>query len=324
MYRAIYTFLLLSILIACREEDFGDIPFDPDTGWFPDTPANIAELNTRFDEYSTTITGSGMNIQLYYSANFEKKGADFDIDGAILIIDINEEQNTMKLKLSSNKPPLTNRLLPLINTAADEHGPLAIRSQFGSDRYFLFANNKAGQYEIEYAYQQSGIEGIQGPFNATVLNSNVCDFYPTINKDQTKMLFSSYRGKKYDIYEIEIEGNDFIEWLNTGTNEAVLNSTLSSDNDDKCPSTKGNVVVFASNRNGGYGGYDLWYSVFKDNEWGTPVNFGPEINTEHHEFGPSIESYPDSENDLMIFSSNRPGGKGGYDLYFVGIPRFID
>jgi hypothetical protein len=26
-------------------------------------------------------------------------------------------------------------------------------------------------------------------------------------------------------------------------------------------------------------------------------------------------------NDLMIFSSNRPGGKGGFDLYYAGIPR---
>ena len=25
-------------------------------------------------------------------------------------------------------------------------------------------------------------------------------------------------------------------------------------------------------------------------------------------------------NDFMIFSSNRPGGLGGFDLYYVGIP----
>ena len=27
------------------------------------------------------------------------------------------------------------------------------------------------------------------------------------------------------------------------------------------------------------------------------------------------------ENDLMVFSSNRPGGLGGYDLYYVGIDK---
>lgn len=27
------------------------------------------------------------------------------------------------------------------------------------------------------------------------------------------------------------------------------------------------------------------------------------------------------DNNMMIFSSNRPGGKGGFDLYFVGIER---
>jgi hypothetical protein len=29
------------------------------------------------------------------------------------------------------------------------------------------------------------------------------------------------------------------------------------------------------------------------------------------------------QNDLMLFSSDRPGGKGGYDLYYVGIAGMI-
>jgi hypothetical protein len=165
---------------------------------------------------------------------------------------------------------------------------------------------------------------IQGPFNAEVLNSGSCDFYPTINSEHTKMYFSSYRAGKYDIYEIEADNKNFIQWLKTGQNEAVLNKTLSSEGDDKCPYIKGNLMVYASDNPDGYGGYDLWYSVFKNGDWTNPVNFGPEINTKYDEFRPAIDDFPDSNNDLMIFSSNRPGGEGGFDLYFTGIQKMIN
>ena len=49
---------------------------------------------------------------------------------------------------------------------------------------------------------------------------------------------------------------------------------------------------------------------------------GLEINTEFDEFRPIIDSAPYFENSVLLFSSNRPGGLGGFDLYFVGIPKF--
>ena len=78
-------------------------------------------------------------------------------------------------------------------------------------------------------------------------------------------------------------------------------------------------MIFTSNRPGGYGGYDLYYSVFKNGKWSSPVNFGPDINTSSDEYRPVIGYHPDFTNKFMIFSSNRPGGKGGFDLYFTGV-----
>ncbi len=81
-------------------------------------------------------------------------------------------------------------------------------------------------------------------------------------------------------------------------------------------------MVFASDREGGFGGFDLWYSVYNGQEWSAPVNLGGEINTEYDEYRPVVVSTEDSYvNDLMVFSSNRPGGKGGFDLYYVGVPK---
>ena len=86
----------------------------------------------------------------------------------------------------------------------------------------------------------------------------------------------------------------------------------------------GDVMVFTSDRPEGYGGYDLYYSLLENGTWSDPVNFGSRINTLHNEFRPVLKYfyYEDFTNDFMLFSSDRPGGKGGFDLYYVGIPRF--
>ncbi|PWJ57501.1 WD40 repeat protein [Dyadobacter jejuensis] len=81
-------------------------------------------------------------------------------------------------------------------------------------------------------------------------------------------------------------------------------------------------MVFASNRAGGYGGYDLYYSTLTGGKWSEPVNFGATINTEFDEFRPILIDAGVSWNqNMLVFSSNRAGGKGGFDLYFAGVVK---
>lgn len=69
-------------------------------------------------------------------------------------------------------------------------------------------------------------------------------------------------------------------------------------------------LFFASDRAGGYGGYDLYYSAYSGG-WTTPINLGADINTAADEIGPSF----DAALNTLYFYSNRPGGPGNYDLY---------
>ena len=46
-------------------------------------------------------------------------------------------------------------------------------------------------------------------------------------------------------------------------------------------------MIFSSNKSGGYGGEDLWFSEKKeDNRWSKPVNMGPNINSSYDEISP--------------------------------------
>ncbi len=70
-----------------------------------------------------------------------------------------------------------------------------------------------------------------------------------------------------------------------------------------------NKLYFSSNRKGGKGGFDI-YSIEKINDtWNTlPVSV-VNINTESDEKNPTING------NNLFFSSNRPGGLGGFDVY---------
>ena len=108
-------------------------------------------------------------------------------------------------------------------------------------------------------------------------------------------------------------------WFNLAYSASSKVDILNSAGDDKCPFIFRKLIIFASNRPGGLGGYDLYYSKFSNGNWGTPVNFGPEINTASDEYRPVMGGDEEFTNTFMMFSSNRPGGKGGFDLYFTGI-----
>ena len=96
-----------------------------------------------------------------------------------------------------------------------------------------------------------------------------------------------------------------------------LNEILSSDNNDKCPYIFNDKKVFASDRDGGYGGYDLYYSAYRNGIWTLPKNLGDKINSAFDEYRPIITPFYEFDDTMLIFSSNRSGGKGGFDLFAV-------
>ena len=79
-------------------------------------------------------------------------------------------------------------------------------------------------------------------------------------------------------------------------------------------SADGENLYFVSNRPGGIGESDIWYSSLKaDGSWGAPRNVGPKINTPGKE--ESVMIHPDGK--TLYFSSNGHTGMGGLDIYVV-------
>ncbi|MDR0941225.1 MAG: OmpA family protein [Bacteroidales bacterium] len=77
-------------------------------------------------------------------------------------------------------------------------------------------------------------------------------------------------------------------------------------------SADGLELYFASRMKGGIGGSDIWkvQRISESAPWGSPVNLGPEINTESDEDFPYIR-----EDGVLFFSSNGRVGMGGFDIF---------
>ena len=97
---------------------------------------------------------------------------------------------------------------------------------------------------------------------------------------------------------------DYLEAYDFPYNDERFNST------DPALHADGRRMIFASDRPGGYGGYDLYYTEYGADGWSAPVNLGPDVNSGSDEL--ACFWGPDG---LIAFASNRPGGLGGLDLY---------
>lgn len=102
-----------------------------------------------------------------------------------------------------------------------------------------------------------------------------------------------------------------------------INSSLSCES-WPCISPNGKILYFSSDRIGGFGGYDIWYSEKVNDKWLPAKNLGPTINTPGDEFDPHIEFFKyttpdkilsDSTAVTLYFSSTFHDGFGGADIF---------
>ena len=74
-------------------------------------------------------------------------------------------------------------------------------------------------------------------------------------------------------------------------------------------SEDGQTLWFSSDREGGFGKSDIWYSKKNNQTWSEPINAGELINTSENEM------FPFAQGKFLYFSSNGHPGLGGLDIY---------
>jgi hypothetical protein len=335
--RLSFVLFLSYLMISCESNDTvnkGDciLTDQSDTVFIGFDPINISQVNSEYDDYNSYVGFSWiMKHLLIFSTNRNSSGVDFDITSYNLgLISDYSSPDTSTYQFFIEEDSLFRKNLADINTNYNEYGPYLQLIDFtpenyspGHDSLILFiTRDDKGHQDILYkkyshlTYDKDYIPLEDNFQNSIFLNSDKNDAYVSISSDFKKLFFCSDRAGDFDIFQLSSENNVNVYNMlyDDSTSHIEKIDRLNSSNDEKCPYINWNIIVFASNRNGGFGGYDLYYSKIEDNEWSEPINFGNKINTEYDEFRPIT-----IDNNVMIFSSNRPCGKGGFDLYIVRI-----
>jgi outer membrane protein OmpA-like peptidoglycan-associated protein len=130
-------------------------------------------------------------------------------------------------------------------------------------------------------------------------------------------LFLSSDGKTLYIYSDEGNGDIYYatenaneEWSKPKPLEGRINSQGFAEQ-SIWVSEDGEFMMFASNRPGGYGGFDIYGCYKEEGQWKRPFNMGTEINTKEDEDGP----YMAKDGLTIYFSSKGHKGFGGFDVF---------
>lgn len=168
--------------------------------------------------------------------------------------------------------------------------------------------------DIYYAYRDSIVDTIWHVYNAgEPVNTKGHDATSGIAPDES--VFYVYRGAKRQ-GEIFTSQFDTTGWQKPKRQEESRETGTRISQEQTISFTfDGRVAYFASDREGGFGGFDIWM-MRKDSTgnggWGEPINLGPEINTPKDEISPFV--VPDGKS--LFFSSNGHQTMGGLDIFY--------
>jgi outer membrane protein OmpA-like peptidoglycan-associated protein/tetratricopeptide (TPR) repeat protein len=168
---------------------------------------------------------------------------------------------------------------------------------------------KTYEFALDFEKKNAGSNYVFKPVNmGDAINSAESEYFPSMPVDGGQMIYTRrLNGFNEDFFGTRKDGEGWSQStrlngsINTALNEGAQN--ISQD---------GNWLVFTGcNREDGMGSCDLYISYLTNTGWSEAINLGRSINSDSWESQPSLS--PDKRD--LYFSSNRPGGYGGSDIY---------
>lgn len=230
----------------------------------------------------------------------------------------NTEDNSSDLKIIN---------LSRTNTSASDFGVAMFKNQliWSSNRTDMSRKNQTTAKSNWTGSNQNQlftapIEDIsRQPFKVAFLKNDLKNVYneshPTYSADGKTVVFmrnnfddgeriSSDAGMELSLFTANVndDGNwvDVTAFPHNGSGFSTGFPSLSPD---------GKTLYFASNRQGGQGGFDIYVSNKRGNIWAEPRNLGASINT------PGEEITPFTDGKTLYFSSDYQLGYGGFDVF---------
>lgn len=206
----------------------------------------------------------------------------------------------------------------MVNSKVSEYAPF----EWDSTLYFSSLRDKSKQdanavgFNKLYTSQKKNNRWQKANELDSLFNKNgIHNANTSFNNDFTKVYLSRCGSINASQYHCEIYSSEFINghWKELKKLPAPINIS-GSNNTQPCVSKLDNkeVLFFASDRSGGEGGMDIWYSyINNDGTYDAPINAGKKINTIEDDITPWYVR----ENNTLYFSSTWHMGLGNFDVF---------
>lgn len=274
---------------------------------------NVETVNSSKGEYFPVLTIDGKTM--YFTLSDGGKGGE-DIYYSL------QNAGTW-IKPKNMGAPFSTKENDAVNSVSADGNMLVL---FGSYNGFIGGGDNF--YVERTANGWSEIKPFPKPVNSTGWD---CDGFLTA--DGKAFIFTSDRRggigeyvKGGTYFHGEYDGNTDI-WVSVKTdsgwgNPINLGAGINTPYTERSPflHPDGKTLYFSSNGYYGLGSLDVYKSVRLNDtswtEWSEPVNLGKEINTSGYDVAYKITT----DGEYAYFSSDRQGGKGDYDIYYIKLP----
>ena len=180
----------------------------------------------------------------------------------------------------------------------------------GDGRIMIYTSVKRDVNNIMYAENIGGAWTKPKAITRQITTKN--NFRPTyLSPDGTVLYLAEDDPFNSEIY---ISTANRGRWSGATKLKKPVNSKMNETHASLSPD--GKTLYFTSDRSGGLGDLDIYYSNLDEKgRWGKPVNMGSKINTIYNEETPFVS--PDG--NRLYFSSEGHEGMGGYDIYYFSL-----
>jgi peptidoglycan-associated lipoprotein len=226
----------------------------------------------------------------------------------------------LAIEWQRNPEAYTVEELKDLNSRESDFSPAYGRDDFGVV-YFTSSRDDAAGNKTHGATGQSFTDIFESridkkskwstPVPVEKINSDAEEGTPSFSRDYTEMYFTrceaGKREKKGCMIMYSKKTGD--SW-STPENLNILPDSLVAAHPALAPD--GLTLYFVSDKEGGYGLKDIWKVTRAGvgDPWSTPVNLGPDINTDGNELFPYVR-----EDGTLYFASDGQIGMGGLDIF---------
>lgn len=267
------------------------------------------DFDNAIDQYNLYIDSLGQK-EFGGLSNKDRK-----TEKAIALKRIEECKTGKYLVNNPQKDVKIQNLGKTLNTTYPEYGPVIT-----PDEKFLFFTSKRkgstggkkdrdNEYFEDIYFCENTAKGWTEPKPLdSIVNTELHESCIGVSPDGKNIfLYKDNDNFKGDIFHSSFENKNWSqpEPLNIIINTEFIENSMSLSAD-------GQTLFFSSDKPGGIGGKDIYFSQKKKNgNWEYPQNLGYDINTEYDEEGPFLAA----DGKTMYFSSKGHKGMGGYDLF---------